>query len=691
MVDRIQIFDGIGISKQTLAVVLPAFGGLFQYHLIQNGNDANSFRSSTTSREAVQSVLLLNADAFDVLHPNLPAPLRRTTRIVTVVSKSQKAKFAHHAAKIASGEIFDTIEAPLTKDKLILILSRIQDAIHHADELASLRSELAEEKHNLRRLNDIGIALSSQTDITELLDLILTLSMEITHADGATLYTIEEKPDSPTETNGDYLSNKQMRFKYTKSETLASSFKEFTMPISTKSLSGYTAVTGKSLNIADVYEISPESPYGFNSSFDKSSGYRSTSMLVVPMLNRNKETIGVIQLLNKKTAKVKLTDEATTHRYVIPFDEQDENLTDSFASQAAIALENRMLIEAQKKLLESFIRLIAEAIDKKSAYTGGHCNRVPVLTEMLAEAVCKSHDPKFAGFSLTPDEWYELHIAAWLHDCGKVTTPVHVMDKSTKLETIYDRINEIVTRIEVLKKDAEIEYLRSLQQPDADKEQLKSMYQSKVAALDDDIAFLRRVNIGGEFLPDSQVDRIKAIGQQRLVVNGTERPLLNDEEIYNLSIRRGTLNAEERKIINDHIVVTLQMLEKLPFPRQLRRVPEYAGGHHEKMDGTGYPKGLTRDQMSIPARCMAIADIFEALTAEDRPYKKGKALSESMKIMAKMKIEHHIDPDLFDLFVSSGVYKAYAQKYLNPALIDNVDEEALLGIKPNQQEAVSSH
>jgi HD-GYP domain-containing protein (c-di-GMP phosphodiesterase class II) len=355
-----------------------------------------------------------------------------------------------------------------------------------------------------------------------------------------------------------------------------------------------------------------------------------------------------------------------------------QEVVESLASQAAVAIDNQRLIQAQRDLLDAFIRLIADAIDKKSPYTGGHCKRVPLLTEMLAKAACEAREGPFAEFTLDDDDWYELHIACYLHDCGKIVTPVHVMDKATKLETIYDRINEVALRFEVLKRDVELRNLKARGKTKLPAEAVAA----DLAELDEALAFLRKANIGGEFLDDASVARIEAIAAKTIVVNGVEQPLLSKEEVYNLSIRRGTLNNEERKIINDHIVVTIDMLEKLPFPPHLERVPEYAGGHHEKMDGTGYPRGLTREQMSTPARMMAIADIFEALTAQDRPYKSGKKLSDAMKIMGMMKADNHIDPELFDLFVKAGVYKDYAQRFLPPELIDTVDEEGLIKIQP---------
>ena len=329
---------------------------------------------------------------------------------------------------------------------------------------------------------------------------------------------------------------------------------------------------------------------------------------------------------------------------------------------AAIILDNRRLVDEQENLLESFIKLIAKAIDDKSPYTGAHCERVPVLMEMLAEAGCRNQDDIFQDFNLTDAEKYELRIAAWLHDCGKIITPVHIMDKATKLETIYDRIELVKARFAVLMVGAD---------------------EALAAALRDDLAFVVNANIGGEFMSDEDVARLHTIGARRVVIQGVDQPVMNADEINNLSTRRGTITDEERKIMNDHMVHTVNMLEALPFPRHLRRVPEYACGHHERMDGKGYPKGLKAGEMSIPARMMAVADVFEALTASDRPYKKAKKLSEAMRIMGHMKKEHHLDPAIVDLFTREKVYLQYAQRFLPPELIDAVDEEAILAMNPN--------
>jgi len=336
-----------------------------------------------------------------------------------------------------------------------------------------------------------------------------------------------------------------------------------------------------------------------------------------------------------------------------------------------------MLINQLEELFESFINLINGAIDEKSPYTGKHCQRVPALTMMLAEAASETREGPLAGFGMTEKDRYELKIAGLLHDCGKVTTPVHVVDKATKLETIFDRIHLVDTRFEVLKRDAEIEMLKDGSPAAGER------CRERIRQLEEDRAFLRTANIGGERMRDEDVERIQRIAAYRWTdVSGKEAGFLSDEELKNLTIRAGTLTAEERQIINHHIVATIKMLEALPWPKHLKKVPEYAGGHHERMDGKGYPKGLTRDQMSLQARVMGIADIFEALTAKDRPYKKGKTLSESLDILGKFRLNGHIDPDLFDVFVRSKVYQRYAETYLNEEQIDDVDLSKIPGFKP---------
>lgn len=555
-----------------------------------------------------------------------------------------------------------------------------------------------EQNRTLRRLIELGIALTSERDHNRLLELILLETKRIANADGGTLYLMTDD-------------DRGLSFQIMRNDTLkiamgGTTGVEIPFPplalYDAEGIPNYTnvstavALNKMAVNIPNAYETET---FDFSGTikFDESTGYRSMSFLTVPLLNKQESVIGVLQLINARTPGGE----------VVPFSPDIQPIIEALTSQAAVALDNEMLFQGQRKLLDSFIELIAGAIDQKSAYTGGHCQRVPALTQMLAKAACASDDPPFAEFDLDEDGWYELHLAGWLHDCGKVTTPEYVVDKATKLETIYDRIHEVRMRFEVLRRDAEIECLKAKLAGYGDHEALDAAFAQRCRQLEEEFALVAASNVGGEFMEDAAIERICEIGEQTWTryfdrslglsweeakrlgdVKDYSKPaeerLLEDRpdhkttdydlgEIYNLSISRGTLTEEERKKINDHIVVTIDMLNQLPFPKQLKNVPEYAGGHHEKMDGTGYPKGLTRDQMSLPARMMAIADIFEALTSSDRPYKKAKKLSECVRIMGFMRNDDHIDPELFDLFLTSGIWREYADTFLDPEQVDEID------------------
>jgi HD-GYP domain-containing protein (c-di-GMP phosphodiesterase class II) len=537
-------------------------------------------------------------------------------------------------------------------------------------------SEQQELLERLERLNAIGIALSAERDNKRLLEMILLGAKEIINADGGTLYTLTE--------------DQQLKFEIMRTHTLGiamggSTGKEIPfapLPLyledgtpNCNMIAAYAVLNDCTVNIKDAYQTE-----GFDFSgtrkFDQSTGYRSQSFLTIPMKNHENEIIGVLQLINAVDARTK---------EIVAFSKADQRLVESLASQAAVALTNHNLMEGLRKLFEAFIKMIADAIDEKSPYTGGHCQRVPELTMMLAEAASRNEIGPLKDFSLTPQEHYELRIAAWMHDCGKVTTPEAIMDKPTKLSVIYDRIHLIDQRFDLLKSQAESAMLREQVQAlqrgkQIDRAAMEQALATKCRQFDDDRKFLHNANIGSEFMTLQDQQRVHDIAAYALLDDNGERvPFLSENEVYNLNIERGTLTPEERTIINNHIVVTIHMLESLPYPRDLRRVPEYAGGHHERMDGKGYPRGLTREQMSVPARIMGIADIFEALTSGDRPYKKAKTLSESLHILGKMKLDNHIDPDLFDIFIREKIYLHYAHKFLEPEQIDDVDETLIPG------------
>ena len=534
--------------------------------------------------------------------------------------------------------------------------------------------------NQLERLNSIGVALSSEPDNNRLLEIILLGAKELTNADGGTLYTVTDE-------------NKLM-FEIMRTDSLniamgGTTGKEIpfsALPIylddgkpNTNMVAAYSVVNAQTVNIADAY-LAEGFDFSGTRKFDEAMGFRSKSFLTVPMMNHEDEIIGVLQLIN--------AIDPLSHE-IIAFSDSHQRLVESLASQAAVALTNHNLINGLKDLFESFIKLIADAIDEKSPYTGGHCQRVPELTMMLADAAIKTNSGPLSSFTMTEKEVYELKIAAWLHDCGKVTTPESVMDKATKLETIFDRIHLIDHRFELLKAQRENAYLHQVLEASKKgksvvTKQLTHDIKVLKNQLDDDKNFIRKINFGSEFMQPEDKQRVNNIADYLYTDDsGHSAKFLTENEVYNLSIERGTLTAEERTVINNHIVVTINMLEALSYPKDLRRVPEYAGGHHERMDGKGYPKGLTRDQMSIPARMMGVADIFEALTSKDRPYKKAKTLSESLNILGKMRLDNHIDPDIFDLFVRDKIYLQYAEKFLDSEQIDAVDHDNLPGYTVN--------
>lgn len=575
--------------------------------------------------------------------------------------------------------------------------STVYSVVDEVDQLAVTMEGM---KLAIRRFLDISLVIAAEKDIDRLLPMLLSEIMSAADADIAVLYLNQNGglvPVAMRDTQG--------------------AAADAELPTLVSGGAGpliETALQAGSARAAPLLEADLRACTG---QADPFAALGAAQGVAVPLLNRQRELVGLM-LLRRRTA----------------IDDAQLAFVQAMSGLYASVLETRELIRAQKDLFEAFVQLIAGAIDAKSPYTGGHCARVPELTKMLAEAACAQTEGPFADFRLEADDWEAVHVASWLHDCGKVTTPEYIVDKATKLETIYDRIHEVRMRFEVLKRDAEIACLKALAAGEPEPA-VTARLAAELKQLDDDFAFVATCNEGGEFMAPEKIDRLKAIGQrtwmrtlddrigiaheekarkartpapalpatETLLADKPEhlferRPqdrmpednkwgfrmsvpdlLYNKGEFYNLSVARGTLSEEERYKINEHIVQTLIMLNQLPFPKHLRSVPEIAGGHHEKMDGTGYPKRLTRDEMSPVARMMAIADIFEALTAVDRPYKKGKTLSEAIKIMSFMCRDRHIDPELFELFLRSGIHRQYAEKFMRPEQIDEVDIEQHLG------------
>lgn len=517
------------------------------------------------------------------------------------------------------------------------------------------------------------VDLAATSDTKEIIERILDEAKALTHSEGGTLYLLAGG-------NGD---SPKLEFEIIKNNVLdiymgGKDGQDIPFPgipltgeegeLNTHNVAAYCANSQQVVNIPDVYQ-STEFDFSGAREFDKKANYRTSSVLTLPLLNHRKEVIGVIQLVNAR--------HPDTH-HVIPFTERYIPLLKGLALYAAIALNNQILVSDLKNLLDAFIKTIAKAIDAKSPHTSGHCQRVPVIMEMIAEAACEDEEI-YNEFDLTDEEWYELKVSAWMHDCGKLATPDSVLDKSTKLHRMLDGIDAVESRFAAMKAQLRIQYLEDMAENPKEAEALTHRFNSEMEKIDEDLDFVRLSNKGGEFMSEDSKERIHQIATYTWFdVHGNEQPMLNDDEVYNLCIERGTLTHEERQVINNHMTVTIDMLEGLPFPKQLKRVPEYAGGHHEKMNGSGFPRGLTGEQMSVPARMMAIADVFEALTAKDRPYKDPMKISLSLTILKRMVEDEHLDPDLFNLFVRKRVWERYAQAALAPEQLDVDDASEYL-------------
>ncbi|MBU4118900.1 MAG: GAF domain-containing protein [Proteobacteria bacterium] len=521
-----------------------------------------------------------------------------------------------------------------------------------ADRVVREVREFSEGQSNhLSQLVKIGLGLSSEKNIDRLLGRIVREARNFTNADGGTLYIMESERATldfaivQNDSLGVFMGGSGEAISWPPVPLRFADNQE-----NHRNVSAHCALTGEPVNIADVYDAEG---YDFQGTrdFDASTGYRSRSMLVIPLRDHVDEVIGVLQLLN---AKDRETDA------VVPFPEHEVGMVMSLASQAATALTKMRLVRELENLLDAFVRTIGDAIDEKSPYTAGHVFRVANLTEEIALEVNSATTGKFGSVSFSPDELAEIRMAAWLHDVGKITTPEHLMDKATKLQTIFDRIELIRHRVEISRLTEEL--IRVENEPCQRQEVSHPSRRSvrKPEEWQEIINFLDTINLGGEGLSAENIAKVRRLAGITYVVGGVELPLLAPDEVENLCVPKGTLTKAERKVMNHHVEMSIRMLEGLPFPKKLRNVPAYAGMHHEKLNGTGYPRGLENGAIPLPARMLALADVLEALTAADRPYKPGKTLSEVMSILEGLVDRGDLDGDLCDLAVASGLIARFA-------------------------------
>ena len=510
----------------------------------------------------------------------------------------------------------------------------------------------------------IGLALSAEKDINRLLEMIVECAKELSYADACTLYTID---DEEKRLHFEILQNDSMNIKLGGTSAAKATFPDVPLYIEGKpnysNVSSYVVLKDKTVNIEDVYGVE-----GFDftgpRNYDRETGYRSKSMLVVPMKNHENRIIGVLQLLNAQNPD---SGEVTA------FSAEHVDMISSLASEAAVAMTNTRLIHDLDNLLNAFIKSIATAIDEKSPYTGGHIKRVVELSTMIAERINRSDTGPYKETHFTQDEMAELRMAAWMHDVGKITTPEYVVDKENKLACLFDRIDLVALRFDLIETLFENLYLQKkiglLIEGKSEGPEFQSLDAECIArrvTLRDDLEFIRGVNVAAEFMSDDKVERIRRIGVERYLLRGMEHPYLTGAEMENLTIRKGNLTEKERRVVENHALMTTKILNQLPFPRKLARVPKFAGEHHERLDGTGYHQRLDEKTLLLQSRIIAFADIFEALTAGDRPYRKPLQMPQVINILGCMKKDRHIDPDIYDFFMAENLHLEYAEKEMTP-------------------------
>jgi HD-GYP domain-containing protein (c-di-GMP phosphodiesterase class II) len=536
-------------------------------------------------------------------------------------------------------------------------LEKAFDAIHGRRVIRQLERALTRKGEELHELNSIGVALSAERDINKLLELILLKSREITAADAGSLYLVERVKDEEPDA-GDVLC-----FTLTQNDSVVAPFEAVKMPLNDTSIAGYAALTGKSVNVADAYNLPPGSPYKISRSWDEKSGYRTKSMLAVPMRDHHGKVIGVVQLINKKRdAQMVLRPVGLVDEYVIPFTSVDEELVTSLASQAAVAFENTLLIQDIKNLFDSFVRAAVTAIEQRDPTTSGHSGRVAVLTVGLAEHVDGLSSGLFRDVRFTRDQMQEIRYASLLHDFGKVGVREKVLIKGKKL--YVGEMMVVRQRLAYVKRTLEAEYLRakldqvlSGQSTSDLLHEMDRAYEQRKDEIEQIVKMVLQANEPSILEEESFRALMDLPGRTFTDADGNRQPLLTPNEVSALSIRRGSLSEKERREIESHVTHTYTFLSQIPWTGEFRRVPEIAYAHHEKMDGSGYPRNLKAKDIPVQSRMMTISDIFDALVAWDRPYKKSVPVEKALAILADEAGHGKLDRDLLAVFIEAKVYE----------------------------------
>ncbi len=663
--DKIHLLDCVGLHASVTQRALVSMAYAFEYHRFHK--DWESFRASMSGVfTPVNITLLVDLSLLHRAKTLVPKILHRSLAIVAVGSGDEIEEMGGINKIIETFDVTDILESPISATDFTVLLHRLANLFHHQARFSLLQRELSESQNELQKISDIGVALSSQEDTETLLDLILTSAMELTGADAGSLYFVEEKPGAEYDRN-DYLADKQLRFRYAKNFSRETKLQGFTMPITPHSIVGYVTLSREPLMIPDVYFLPDGVPFKFGGrQSDAELNYRTKSMLTVPMLNRDRDPIGVIQLINKKKDfRIILPEVELWDNLVFPFTRRDELFVYSLASQAGIAYENRLLYESIKALFEGFIRASVTAIEARDPTTSGHSERVATLTVGLAETVDRLQDGIFRDVRFTKQDLQEIKYAALLHDFGKIGVREPVLVKAKKL---YDHeLQEIKNRYIILRKALELKYTKQkvayLLEKSREEalpliEQLDKEVAEQLLELDDYLRFILQAN-EPTVLKSEGFDKLLEIKSKILIVSEDEAyPYLTETEARRLSIPKGSLDEQERQEINSHVTHTYNFLKQIPWTRNLRNVPLIAYSHHEKIDGSGYPRKVKLPEIPIQSRMMTIADIYDALTAQDRPYKKAVPVERALDILKLEVKDNHIDNDLFEVFVNARIYDA---------------------------------
>jgi len=546
------------------------------------------------------------------------------------------------------------LPTPVEMGPLVTAIKGALNALSLRAELAAAQRQVKLKEAEAQGLYEVGTALGGERNIARLQDLILRRCRELTIADAGSVYLVDE----------DENKQKLLRFETSQNDSIQMPTEKFSMPLNDRSIAGYAALKAQPVNIEDVYHLPADAPYGFNKGFDERMGYRTKSMLTVPLADHEGEIIGVIQLINHKSSPdIRLLSTEIAEREVMPFPPHSNEVLGAFAGQAAIALNNQLLISSIEQLFEGFVRASITAIEARDPTTSGHSERVAELTVGIAEAVNDIGAGRWKDVHFTGEQIKEIRYAGLLHDFGKIGVRENVLVKANKL---YDwQLDVIQLRFGYVKKALEAEHSREklalLLERDREAYitavgSLDTDYNERLIRLDEDLAAVVAAN-QPTVLAQEAASRLADIAVQTYFDHqGREQPMLDHPELLALSVKRGSLTEKEREEIESHVVHTYKFLSLMPWTRQFKQLPLIAGAHHERLDGTGYPHALKADEIPVQSKMMAIADIYDALTAADRPYKKAVPVETALDILTKEVQANHIDPELFDIFIKHRVF-----------------------------------